>query len=213
MKLLCTLLLLPPLLGFHSRDIAAQAPYGNAPVPFIGFAAAISSLPTEFQGCGGAGHATAELRGGIAWGSLALEGRGALLQSLGTDLCLNMGRVELFEDRYTTAVYPFSHSDTHTALDARVRYTTRTRIPLGIAAGAGWFAPQDVPYILTSAGVRTPGRVRLALDVDQSWFRLSYDLVTRVYGERGPGAELSRGPAHEWRTGLAVRIGAEIPLR
>jgi hypothetical protein len=148
MKLHRTWLLLLPLLGFP-LGVAAQVSHDKGPVPFIGFAAAISSLPTAFQGCGGAGHATGELRGGLAWGVLALEGRGALLRSLGMEQCLNMGgRVELSEDHYTQVAYPFSHSDTHTAMDARVRYTPQTRIPVVIAGGAGWFAPQDVPYVL-----------------------------------------------------------------
>lgn len=214
MKLLHTFLLLPLLLVLHPHNTAAQASRDGALVPFIGFAAAISSLPTAFQGCGGAGHATGELRGGLAWGSLALEGRGALMRSLGIDQCLNMGgRVELSEESFTQVIYPFTHSDTHTAVDARLRYALGTRIPLIVAGGAGWFTPQEVPYVLASAGVRTRGQVRLALDVDHSWFRLPYDLVTWAYGERGPGPELSRAASHEWRTRLAVRLGTEISLR
>ena len=204
---------LPLLTALHAPDAAAQAPRSNGPVPFVGVAAGVSSLPDAFQGCGGAGHATGELRGGISWGPLALEARGAWMASLGLDQCLNLGRIELFEGYSTQVIYPFRHSDTHTALDARLRYTTRTRVPLSVAGGAGWFAPQDVPYILASAGVRAPGRIRLALDVDQSWFRLPYDLVTQADGENGPGPVLSREAAHEWTTGLAVRLGTEIPLR
>ena len=66
--------LLPLLLVLSAHEAAAQAERNDGPIPFVGFAVGISSLPRAFQACGDAGHLTGELRGGVAWGSLALEG-------------------------------------------------------------------------------------------------------------------------------------------
>ena len=207
--------LLPLVLALSAHEAAAQTERSDGPVPFVGFAVGISSLPRAFQACGDAGHATGELRGGLAWGSLALEGRGAWMTSLGMDQCLRLDATgDVSDEGYRSVIYPFSHSDAHTAVDARLRYMMPgTRISILMAGGAGWIAPQDVPYVVSSLGFRTRGRVRFALDADQSWFRLRYDLITQARGEDEPGPVLSRDPSHNWRTGLTVRLGTEISLR
>jgi hypothetical protein len=77
----------------------------------------------------------------------------------------------------------------------------------------GWLWPQDIPYLVSSVGIRTRSRVRLAVDLDHSWYRVPYD---RLISERGPateGWELVRHHRHDWRPGVGVRLGVEIPLR
>ncbi|MDP9350897.1 MAG: hypothetical protein M3P51_05075 [Chloroflexota bacterium] len=214
MKLLRTILLLPLLLSLHAPETAAQRAGGGAPVPFVGLAIGGSSLPAAFAGCSSDMRSAGEIRAGLSWGTVAVEARGAGLVA-GFDDCLIILREELrLPGTFPAVEYPFERGDVHTAAELRVRYAPASSLPLVVAAGAGWLAPQDVPYLATSAGLRTRGRVQFALDLDHSWFRVPYDVVVREYGPYGEsGPVLSSERYHDWRAGLGMRLGAEIPLR
>ena len=214
MKLLRSLLLLPLLLTLHPRGVAAQTARGGAPVPFVGLAIGGSSLPAAFAGCSSDMRAAGEIRAGLSFGPVAVEARGAGLLA-GFDQCLIMLPEELrLPGTFPAVEYPFERGDAHTTAELRVRYAPPAGLPLVVAGGAGWLAPQDVPYLVTSAGLRTRGRVQVALDLDHSWFRVPYDVVVREYGQYGEsGPALSSERYHDWRPGLGVRLGAEIPLR
>jgi hypothetical protein len=202
------LLLLPLLLALPA---AAQA---RGPVPFVGVAVGGSSLPEAFSGCTSDARSAGEIRAGLSFGSLAVEARGGALLA-GFDQCLIILSEEVYlPGVHPTVEYPFERGDGHLAAEMRVRYSLPAGLPLVVAAGAGWLAPQDLPYLVASAGVRTRGRVRIALDLDRNWFRVPYDVVVREFSQHGePGPALSTDRKHDWRGGLGVRLGLELPLR
>lgn len=212
MKAIAALLLLPLLLAASHHGAAAQSARGA--VPFLGLAIGGSSLPEAFSGCTRDARAAGELRAGISFGRLAVEARGAALLG-GYDLCLIMLDQEVRQPGVHESVeYPFERGDAHASVEMRVRHDVPGGLPLVVAVGGGWLAPQDLPYLLASAGYRTRGRVRLALDVDHSWYRVPYDLVVREYGAQGEaGPALSTEREHDWRSGLGIRAGVEIRFR
>lgn len=201
-------LLLPLLLALPA---AAQT---RGPVPFLGFAVGGSSLPEAFSGCTSDARSAGEIRAGLSLGRVAVEARGAALLA-GYAQCLIILSEEVHLPGIHPAVeYPFERGDAHLAAEMRVRYGLPLGLPLVVAAGAGWLAPQDLPYLVASAGIRTRGRVRVALDLDRNWFRVPYDVVVREFGEHGePGPALSTNRKHDWRAGLGARLGLEVPLR
>lgn len=211
MKPTPALLLIALLLALHPHPSAAQM---RAPVPFLGAAVGGTTLPEAFAGCSSDARAAGEVRAGLSFGRIAVEARGSALLG-GFDQCLILLDEEVRVPGVHPAVeYPFERGDAHTALELRVRHGLPTGLPLVVAVGAGWLAPQDVPYLVASAGYRTHGRVRVALDVDQSFFRVPFDVVVREYGDRGEvGPALSTDREHDWRSGLGIRAGVEIPLR
>lgn len=214
MKLLRTFLVLPLLFVLHPPSAAAQQPRGGAPVPFVGIAMGGSSLPTAFSSCSSDMRSAGEIRAGVSFGAVAVEARGAGLLA-GHDLCLLiLSEEERVPGTHPAVEYPFERSDAHAAAELRVRYAPPAGLPLVVAGGAGWLSPQDVPYLVTSTGLRTRGRLRFALDLDHSWFRVPYDVVVREYRQYGkPGPPLSSNRRHDWRGGLGVRLGTEILLR
>jgi hypothetical protein len=208
MKPLPLLLLTSVLLFAH--DAAAQV--SRKLDPFIGLAVGGSSVPDAFKGCSPDARAAAEARAGIAFGRIGVEGRaGVMLAGFG-DCALTLPE-EIRAPGVSPGVeYPFTRGDAHSTAELRVRYG----LPAGLllAAGAGWLAPQDAPYVVTSAGFRTGGRVRLAVDLDYSRYRVRYDVVVRETNdlfETGPALSSTRH--HDWRGGLGLRVGTEVSLR
>lgn len=212
MRPIRALLLLPLFLALHPHRAVAQARGG--PVPYLGAALGGTMIPEALAACSRDARAAGEVRAGLSFGQLAVEARGSALLA-GFDQCLILLHEEVRMPGIHPAVeYPFERGDAHAALELRVRHGLPAGLPLVVAVGAGWLAPQDVPYVVASAGYRTRGRVRLALDVDQSFFRVPFDVVAREYGEHGgAGPALSSNREHDWRSGLGIRAGVEIPLR
>lgn len=200
------------LLALHPNPSAAQT--RGSPVPFLGAAIGGTSLPDAFAGCTSDARAAGEIRAGLSFGRLAVEARGSALLA-GYSQCLILLQEEVrLPGTHPAVEYPFERGDTHTALELRVRHDVPAGLPLVVAVGAGWLAPQDVPYLVASAGYRSGGRVRFAFDVDHNFFRLPYDVVVRHYGQYGDaGPPLSSTRKHDWRSGLGIRAGVEIPLR
>jgi hypothetical protein len=211
MKPILALLLLSLLLAASPHGAAAQSARGA--VPFLGLAIGGSSLPEAFSGCTSDARAAGEVRTGLSFGRLAVEARGAALLA-GYDMCLILLDEETYLPGIHEAVeYPFERGDAHAAVEMRVRHDVPGGLPLVVAVGGGWLTPQDLPYLVASAGYRTRGRVRLALDVDHSWFRVPYDLVVREYDAHGgAGPALSTEREHDWRSGLGIRAGLEVQL-
>ncbi len=210
-----TLLILPLVLTLLPAFAVAQAAEALRVVTTVGLAGALSGLPSAVQaGCADALHATGELRVGVSRGRMAMEGRGAWLRSLNSALCLNTGwGVRRLDDgRLVHVVHPFRPSDSHTLMDVRLRAQPRTEIPLVVSAGVGWLAPQSLPMVVGSVGLRTRGPARLTVDLDLSSYRIPFDIVgdaTPVENARVRSAE----GGGEWRRSVAVRVGTEIALR
>jgi len=212
MRPIRALLLLPLLLSLHPARAAGQT--RGPPVPYLGVALGASRIPEALAACTSDARAAGEVRAGLSFGRLAVEARGSALLG-GFDQCLIILAEEVRLPGIHPAVeYPFKRGDAHTAVEMRVRHDVPGGLPLVVAVGGGWLAPQDVPYLVASAGYRTRGRVRLALDVDHSWFRVPFDVVVREYAVHGgAGPALSTDREHDWRSGLGIRAGAEIPFR
>lgn len=146
MKLPRMSLSLPLLLVLYAGSAAAQQPRTGAPVPFAGLGIGGSSLPIAFAGCSGDMRSTGELRAGVSFGTVAVEGRGAALLAGFTDCLIILPEEQRLPGTFPGVEYPFERSDVHTATELRVRYTPPAGLPLVLAGGAGWLAPQDVPY-------------------------------------------------------------------
>ncbi|MBD0319932.1 MAG: hypothetical protein ICV87_06350 [Gemmatimonadetes bacterium] len=214
MKTLHLLLLASVLLAALPYDAAAQAAGGRKLEPFVGLAAGGSKVPDAFVGCSHDPRVAGEMRAGVALGALALEGRAAGLFGGGAD-CAVILREELRPPGIHPAVeYPSERGDMHSMAELRVRYELPSDLPFVVALGAGWLAPQDAPYLVTSAGVRTGGRVRLTLDLDYNRYRVPYDVVVRETSELGEtGPALASTRHHDWRGGVGLRVGTEVSLR
>lgn len=199
------------LLSALPHDAAAQAG-GRRLDPFVGLAVGGSSVPDAFKGCSPAPRAAGEMRAGLAFGRIGVEGRAGVMLAGFFDCALTLPE-EIRAPGVSPGVeYPFVRGDAHTNAELRVRYG----LPAGLllSVGAGWLAPQDAPYVVTSAGFRTGGRVRLALDLDFSRYRVPYDVVVRETNERfETGPALSSTRHQDWRGGLGLRVGTEVSLR
>ena len=210
MKPLHLLLLGSVLLSAH--DAAAQV--SRRVDPFLGIAVGGSSVPDAFKGCSPDPRLAAEARAGAAFGAIGVEGRaGVMLAGFG-DCALTLPE-EIRAPGISPGVeYPFTRGDAHATAELRVRYGLPAGLPFVVAVGAGWLAPQDAPYVVTSAGFRTGGRVRLAVDLDYSRYRVPYDVVVRETNEfYEPGPALSSTRHHDWRGGMGLRVGTEVSLR
>lgn len=187
----------------------------RGPVPFVGLAVGGSSLPEAFSECTTDARSAGEIRAGVSFGALAVEARGgALLAGFAAECVIILPEETSLPGVHPVVEYPYKRSDAHLSAEMRVRYSLPVGLPLVVAAGAGRIAPQDIPYLVASAGVRTRGRVRVALDVDRSWFRVPFDVVVREFDQHGDaGPALSTTRRHDWRPGLGVRLGLEIKLR
>lgn len=212
MKPLHLLVLGTVLLAAHPQDAAAQGADGRKLEPFVGLAIGGSKVPNAFAGCSPDPRAAGEVRAGLSFGALALEGRAAGLFGGGADCAIILPEELRPSGIHPAVEYPSERGDMHAMTELRVRYA----LPSGpvIALGAGRLGPQDAPYLVTSAGFRTGGRVRLALDLDYNRYRVPYDVVVRETDELGEsGPALSTTRHHDWRGGLGVRVGTEISLR
>ncbi len=203
------------LLTLATGRLTAQAKRSDAPVPFVGFAVGPSSMPDAFKGCGLSPRTAAEIRVGLSRGTAAVEGRGAVMTSRSGGLCQSVLPEEFRQegDLVSYVEYPFDRSDVHASGEVRLRYTPPTGLPLVVAGGVGWLVPQDIPYLVSSVGLRTGNWVRFALDLDHTWFRVPYDRLISEWAPAKEGWELVRHHRHDWRPGVGVRLGVEIPLR
>lgn len=204
MRLLRTLLPLSLLLA--PRAAAAQT-------PFVGLGLGTSGAPDSFNSCREGPMGVADGRAGLLFGRAALDARLSVTSPAGYDCAIAFRDEVYLPGRHTFSEDAFEASDVYALGELRARYDLALPLPISVAAGGGWITPQDLPYALLSAGVRTRGRVRLAAEIDRRWFHVPYDLVVRDVDQYFvPGAALSTEHRHEWRGGVGVRVGAEFTL-
>ena len=81
---------------------------------------------------------------------------------------------------------------------------------LSVSAGAGWLGGPDVPYLTTGVGLRTRGRLRLAVEAELDWYHVEFTDVTREWRNGQVVREVSREDHGRWWRGVGVRAGVEL---
>ena len=202
---LCLLLALP----------AAARAQGARLVPYAGLSVGGSSLPDVFQGCSPETSAAADARFGIARGAVALEARVSGLGDIATEDCalVAVDPYAPVDGLHTSLDYPFRGAEGHTAADLRLRLGGTRAFPLAVSGGVGRLGPAGVPYRLAAAGVRLGGRVRLAADVERSWYRVEWTEQVVEWRDRVPYRTVSREEKSAWMEGTGVRLGVELAFR
>lgn len=197
--------------GFLVATSAAFAQGGRL-VPYGGVSLGRSSIPTQFQMCPPGSRTTADARLGVARGALALEARfGALAQFTGV-ICLDAvaDPAPVPDGIHTHVTYPFRGDDAHLNADLRLRAGGTRAMPFVVSGGAGWLSPTGVPYLVGAAGVRLGGRVRLAVDVERSWYRVERTLGTAEWRDGRVYRRISLEEESVWLDGTGVRAGLEL---
>jgi hypothetical protein len=187
----------------------------SAQTPYFGAALGVQSMPDDVDACTNAGRTALEARGGLARGAFALEARVTGAAQMTGDMCLFADNADLFvpaNGTFTTVEYPFDRGDGHVAADLRVRWGGTPALPFTLSAGGGYTPTYDLPYVLAGVGVRTGGRLRLAVDVEREWYRVESEVVTTRWENSQPVAEISRVSRDEWTAGMGVRVGLELAV-
>ncbi|MEW5928467.1 MAG: hypothetical protein AB1941_13445 [Gemmatimonadota bacterium] len=202
---LCLLLALP----------AAARAQGARLVPYAGLSVGGSSLPDVFQGCSPETSVAADARLGVARGVIALEARVSGLGDVATEDCalVPVDPYAPLDGLHTSLDYPFRGGDSHRAADLRLRLGGTRAFPFAVSAGLGRLSPAGVPYRLAAAGVRLGGRVRLAADVERSWYRVEWTEQVVEWRDRVPYRTVSREDRSAWMDGTGVRVGVEFAFR
>ena len=210
-------LLALPLLAV-AVPAAGQEPAQTAPrrAFYVGLALGAHDLPDDFEGCTPQRQATGEVRAGVSLGRFAVEGRVSAMANA-SEICVDPLGSGLHaptpDGVHATRDYDYDVGESNETADLRVRYGGVKGFPLTLAAGAGWLEGPDVPYLLTSAGVRTGGRVRLALDVEADWYRVNYRDVSTEWQNGQVVRIVSDERNGTWWSGVGLRLGAEFPIR
>lgn len=200
---LCVLLALPAALG---------AQRAGRVVPYAGVSVGTATLPTSFDGCGDDAYTAAELRAGVARGPVAVEARLSALADLSTEMCI-FDPIVFPEGIHSTVHYPDRGDGSHLGGDVRVRLGGTRAMPLAVSAGTGWLRPVGVPYLVTGAGVRLGGRLRLAVDAERTWYRVRRLERTQEWKDNVPVRLISISRRGEWMDGFGVRAGVDLPFR
>ena len=204
--------LLPLCLLLAAPAASAQ---GGRLVPYGGVTLGRSSIPTQFQTCPPGNRTTADARIGVARGLLALEAHFGALAQLATVICLDAVADPAVppDGIHTYTSYPYGNSGAHLAGDLRLRLGGTRAMPLVVSGGAGWLSPTGVPYLAGAAGVRLGGRVRLAVDVERSWYWVERTLSTDEWKDGRVVRRISRDEQTAWLDGTGVRAGLELAFR
>lgn len=204
--------ILIPLALLASAPAAAQrTPFLAGAQLYGGLSLGPQLVPDELQApCGSESFGAAEARAGVRSGVLALEVRGAAVTELSHVACLDFAPPP--DGVHTERDHAFDRVDPTAAFDARLRFGGTRAVPVVASVGAGRLAGPGVSYVLASLGVRSRGRVRVALDVERDWYRVEYDDVTREYRGGIVVGEGSRERRSAWWDGTGVRLGAEMDL-
>jgi hypothetical protein len=88
--------------------------------------------------------------------------------------------------------------------------------PVSFALGGGnaWHEGHDLPYLVLVAGLSILDRpdVRLGLEGEYQWLRVTSDQVRRTYRDFALVAEEPLGRVHEWSHAFTIGITLGIPL-
>jgi hypothetical protein len=98
-----------------------------------------------------------------------------------------------------------------------VRLATRLgEAPVNVAVGGGnaWHEGHNLPYLVFATGFSILDRpnVRLDLEGEYQWLRVSSDRVRRTYQDFELVAEEPLGRVHAWSHALIIGINVGIPL-
>lgn len=180
--------------------------------PFLGASAGVGSVPTALQDpCGAPStHVTVEARAGLERGAFTLETHALLQDAVPTVMCV-WAPLMREDGVHAERVYPFSRGGI-SAADLRLRYGPRSTAPLVLHGGAGWLVSHDLPYVVAGAGLRSGGRVRLALDVERTEYRIPFDQVWREWRDYRMVGEVRREAHRQWEGGWSMRAGVEVRL-
>ncbi len=88
--------------------------------------------------------------------------------------------------------------------------------PVSVAVGGGnaWHEGRDLPYLVFAAGVSILARpdVRLGLEGEYQWLRVSSDRFRRTYQDFELVAEEPLGRVHQWSHGFIIGLNLAIAL-
>jgi hypothetical protein len=89
--------------------------------------------------------------------------------------------------------------------------------PVTFAVGGGnaWHEGHDLPYLVLAAGISILDRpdVRLGLESEYQWLRVTSDQFRRTYQDFELVAEEPLGRVHEWSHAFIIGITLGIPLQ
>ena len=115
----------------------------------------------------------------------------------------------LEEDRINLLSQSFITTDVRLALGLGAT-------PLQVAAGGGyaWHEGHDLPYLVLGAGfpILVRPSVRIALEGEFQWLRVSSDQFRRTYQDFELVAEEPLGRVHQWSHAFILGINLAIPL-
>jgi hypothetical protein len=218
MQLLLRPTILASLLALAAAPAAAQGlPSLAGARVYGGLSVGPQSAPEQFQShCVGGRLAAIEGRAGVSSGLVALEVRGSVMNKLGESTCYVADFADVLpppqEGVQERREFSYTATDPTAAFDARLRFGGTRAMPLVASVGAGRLAGPDVSYLLASVGVRTRGKIRLALDVERDWYHVTYDDVVREWQGGQLVSETSSGSGTKWWDGTGVRAGVELNL-
>lgn len=177
------------------------------------------SVPTALdRTCGSGGGGMAVFGGSLVVpvGSVALEGR--MGGHWRPRLDCAVPSVERGPGIYTER-QPAVPGGNFTSLDLRVRWIPVPAGPWTVTAGGGWAASsKDVPYLVTSVGVRSPVRSsHLGLELELAGYRVPWTAETTAVVSDPESGDLvsnpiSRRSFKEWAFTVGVRLRLDIPF-
>ena len=142
----------------------------NRVAPFGSVALGASHVSEQLlDACSGSNPLYAlEGRAGVRYAGLSVEARTTVQTYFSQVLCPQ--DVPVFPDGVHTHVrYPY---DSETLIGSDLRLSYHVVGPFVLGTGGGWLWSHEVPYALASAGLRTGGRVQLAIDLERQWVKL-----------------------------------------
>jgi hypothetical protein len=213
-----------PVLLTSLAVLAVAAPAAAQRLPSLssvqlygGLSLGPQQVPDELQSsCTPESFGALEARAGARSGAVALEVRGAVINQVGSQtLCLDQATPDpIFppvpDGIYVGRVYGFDKVDPTATFDARLRFGGTHAVPVVASVGAGRMAGPGVSYLLASLGVRTRGKVRMAVDVERDWYHV--EETVRAFEGGYPVSVLSREQKSAWWHGTGIRLGAEMDL-
>lgn len=213
------LVLSPPEASAQGRAV----PERRATAPYIGLAIGRGELPAtlaeRFYTCqnrfnGRTPSTDLEARVGTPVGVLIVESRSSVRrqESYSEAVCALMD-VWLPASGIRTEQERGLEGGAFAGTDVRVGYEGATRFPWVVAAGGGWVWTQETPFLVASAGLRTPGRIRGLVDLEWNQYRIPLDRVTREWENFRPVRVVDRSRKYDWQGTWGLRLGLEVAVR
>ena len=208
-------LLSAPLTGAFSQS--GEPDTGAASGHYFGVGYASESLPNAVDPiCGRA----AGRRGGSVLGAflfvpifaaVSVEGRVSYHARPGEMGC--MGSERLNRDETLTLSSVDVGAGDFPTMDLRLRLAAGPRSWWVAAVGAGWAgSTKDLPYVVSSAGLRGGSRVRWGIDLELASYRVPWTEETAVYQVGQPVNVIATRSHNAWESSFGGRFVLEIPV-